>query len=92
MIATAGSICGAARVAKQHGAGDVFVTATHGVLCGPAPQRLAEAPISEIVVTNSIALKPEQQLPNLKTISIAPLLGEAIRRIHRNESVSYLFA
>ncbi|WP_339747300.1 ribose-phosphate pyrophosphokinase [uncultured Rubinisphaera sp.] len=92
MIATAGSICGAARVAKQHGAGDVFVTATHGVLCGPAPQRLAEAPISEIVVTNSIALRPEQQLPNLKTISIAPLLGEAIRRIHRNESVSYLFA
>ncbi len=92
MIATAGSICGAARIAKQHGARDVFVTATHGVLCGPAPQRLAEAPIREIVVTNSIALRPEQQLPNLKTISIAPLLGEAIRRIHRNESVSYLFA
>ena len=92
MIATAGSICGAARVAIQHGAKDVFVSATHGVLCGPAAQRLSEAPIREIIVTNSIALRPEQQLPNLKTISIAPLLGEAIRRIHRNESVSYLFA
>ena len=92
MIATGGSICGAARVAKQHGAKEVYISATHGVLCGPAPQKLADAPITEIVVTNSIALNPEQQLPNLRTISIAPLLGEAIRRIHRNESVSYLFA
>jgi len=92
MIATAGSICGAARIAMQHGARDVFVSATHGVLCGPAPQKLAEAQVREIVVTNSIALKPEQKLPNVKTISIAPLLGEAIRRIHRNESVSYLFS
>jgi ribose-phosphate pyrophosphokinase len=52
---------------------------------------LGEAPIVEIVVTNSLPLKPEQMLPNIRVVSVAPLLGEAIRRIHRNESVSYLF-
>ncbi|MCA8985235.1 MAG: ribose-phosphate pyrophosphokinase [Planctomycetaceae bacterium] len=92
MIATAGSICGAARVARQHGARDVFVCATHGVLCGQASERLAEAPVHEVIVTNSIAQPPEHQFSKLKIVTIAPLLGEAIRRIHRNESVSYLFA
>ncbi len=91
MITTAGSICGAARVAKAHGASKIYVSATHGILCGPAIDRLREAPINEIVITNSVALREEQMLPNIKVVTIAPLLGEAIRRIHRNESVSYLF-
>jgi ribose-phosphate pyrophosphokinase len=91
MISTAGSIIGAVNVAKSHGAGDVYVGATHPVLCGPAAQRLRESPIREIVITNSLPLAPEQRLPNMKIVTVAPLLGEAIRRIHRNESVSYLF-
>ncbi len=91
MISTAGSIVGAVQVVKEHGAGDIYVGATHALLCGPATGRLRESPIKEIVVTNSLPLSKEQQLPNIKVISIAPLLGEAIRRIHRNESVSYLF-
>ena len=91
MISTAGSIVGAVEVVKSHGAGDVYVGATHAVLCGPATGRLRESPIKEVVVTNTLPLSKEQQLPNMKVISIAPLLGEAIRRIHRNESVSYLF-
>ncbi|MEX0717062.1 MAG: ribose-phosphate pyrophosphokinase [Planctomycetaceae bacterium] len=91
MISTAGSIVGAVDVARRHGAAEVYVCCTHPVLCGPAPGRLREAPIRELVVSNSLPLSPEQTLPNLRTISIAPLLGEAIRRIHRNESVSYLF-
>lgn len=91
MISTAGSIVGAVNVVKSHGAGDVYVGTTHPVLCGPAPKRLGESPIRELVVTNSLPLSPEQRLPNMKVISVAPLLGEAIRRIHRNESVSYLF-
>lgn len=91
MIATAGSICGAVRTAKEHGAADVYVAATHGVFCGPATKLLSDAPIKEIVITDSINLQPEQKPPQLKTISIAPLLGEAIRRIHRNESISDLF-
>jgi len=91
MITTAGSIVGAVNVVKQHGAGDVYVSAAHGVLCGPALSRLAEAPIKEVVISNSLPLNHAAALPMIKTVSVAPLLGEAIRRIHRNESVSYLF-
>jgi ribose-phosphate pyrophosphokinase len=91
MITTAGSICGAARVAHQHGASKIYICASHGILVPPAIERLREAPIDEIVITNSVPLLPHQQLPNMKIVTIAPLLGEAIRRIHRNESVSFLF-
>jgi len=91
MITTGGSTVGAVKVVLQHGAQKVFVSATHAVLCGSAPQRLRAAPIEELVVTNSLPINNEQMLPNLRVISVAPLLGEAIRRIHRNESVSYLF-
>jgi ribose-phosphate pyrophosphokinase len=91
MISTAGSIVGAIEIARRHGARDVYVSASHAVLCGPATQRLREADIREVVVTNSLPLREEQKFPNLKVVTIAPLLGEAIRRIHRNESVSYLF-
>ncbi|MFG0333652.1 MAG: ribose-phosphate diphosphokinase [Maioricimonas sp. JB049] len=91
MISTAGSIVGAAEVARNHGAREIYVGAAHGVFCGPALKRLAEAPIKEIVTTDSLPLRPGQRPDNLRSVSIAPLLGEAIRRIHRNESVSYLF-
>lgn len=91
MITTAGSICGAVRVVKEHGAKDVYLSASHAVLCGPAAERLRDANVKEIVVTNSLPLSPEQQLDNVRVVSVASLLGEAIRRIHRNESVSYLF-
>ncbi len=91
MISTAGSICGAVEVAVEHGASDVYVSATHAVLCGPAEARLSEASISELVVTNSLPLDKIQSLPNMRIVSIAPMLGEAIRRIHRNESISHLF-
>jgi ribose-phosphate pyrophosphokinase len=91
MISTGGSIAGAVSVVKEQGAGDVYVGATHAVLCGPAASRLRESPIREIVMTNSLPVPPDQKLPNMRFVSVAPLLGEAIRRIHRNESVSYLF-
>lgn len=91
IISTGGSIVGAARVAKQHGAREVYVGAAHGVFCGPAFSRLSEADIKEIVVTDSLPRSDQPTLRNLKVVSTAPLLGEAIRRIHRNESVSYLF-
>jgi ribose-phosphate pyrophosphokinase len=91
MISTAGSIVGAVEVCKRFGAEDVYVAATHGVFCGPAISRLSRSPIREIVVTNSLGIGDEKQLLNLRTVSIAPMLGEAIRRIHRNESVSVLF-
>ena len=67
------------------------MAATHGVLCGPAIERLRAAPIREVVITNTIPLANTQLLPNIKVLSVAPLLGEAIRRIHLNKSVSKLF-
>jgi len=91
MITTAGSICGAVQVVRDQGAKDVYLSASHAVLCGPATGRLREAEVKEIVVTNSLPLRDEQRLDNLQSVSVATLLGEAIRRIHRNESVSYLF-
>ena len=91
MISTAGSICGAAKVLHDKGAREIHVATTHAVLCGPAVERLKAANLASLVCTDSIPLSPEQVLPQTVVISIAPLLGEAIKRIHRNESVSRLF-
>ena len=90
IIDTAGTICEAARVLKEKGALDIYVCAAHPVFSGPALQRLEEAPIKEVIVSNSIPLganAPEK----IKQLSVAPLLGEAISRIHDDESVSSLF-
>lgn len=91
MISTGGSIVGAVNVVRRHGAKKVYVGAAHGLFCGDALEKLAAAPIDEIVVTDSLPQEASQRLPNLRVVSVAPLLGEAIRRIHRNESVSLLF-
>jgi ribose-phosphate pyrophosphokinase len=91
MISTASSICGASKVLKEHGARQIHVGATHGVLVGPAIERLTAAPIDSVVITDTIPLKSQQMLPKIKVLSVAALLGQAIKRIHRNESVSMLF-
>jgi len=91
MISTAGSICGAAKVLHSRGAREIHVAATHAVLCGPAVERLVAADLASLVCTDSIPLTPEQILPQTQVLGVAPLLGEAIKRIHRNESVSRLF-
>jgi ribose-phosphate pyrophosphokinase len=91
MISTAGSISGAAKVLHARGAKEIHVATTHAVLCGPAVERLANANLKSIVCTDSIPLRPDQILPQMKVLSVAPLLGEAIKRIHRNESISRLF-
>lgn len=91
MISTAGTVVNAAGVARKNGAREVYICATHPVLCGSAVSRLRDAPVQQIIVTDSIPLPPNKQLPNIKVLSIAPLLADAIRRIHYNESVSKLF-
>ncbi len=91
MISTANSICGAARLVKQMGATKIYIAATHGVLCGPAIEQLKNSPIEEIVLSDTIPLLPEHYLPNIKVLTTAPVLGEAIRRIHRQESISHMF-
>jgi len=91
MISTAGSVVGAANVARRAGAREIYACATHGVLCGPAVERLRDAPLNQLILTDSIPLPPNKQLPNIKVLSIAPLLADAIKRIHLDESVSKLF-
>jgi ribose-phosphate pyrophosphokinase len=91
MISTAGSICGAAEVMHQHGARKVYLAATHGLLVGGAVERIDQAPVDGLILTDTIPLPPEKQIPKFTVLSVAPLLGEAIKRIHRNESVSRLF-
>jgi ribose-phosphate pyrophosphokinase len=91
MISTAGTVVNAAYVARRNGARDIYVCATHPVLCGHAIKMLAEAPIRQTVVTDSIPVPPAKHLPNLVQLSVAPLLANAIKRIHLNESVSKLF-
>jgi ribose-phosphate pyrophosphokinase len=91
MISTAGSICGAAEVMHQYGAKQVYLAATHGLLVGGAIEKIQNAPIDGLIITDTIPLPPEKQIPKITTLSVAPLLGEAMKRIHRNESVSRLF-
>ncbi len=91
MISTAGSICSAADVIHAHGAKAIYAAATHGVLVGPAIERLKAAPFKGIVLTDSIPLADDKALPNVTVLSAASLLGQAIKRIHRNESVSMMF-
>ena len=93
MISTAGTVCGAAELCKEQGAEKILLSATHGVLCGPAIERLADSPVDEVVVTDTIPISQEKldKLGKLKVLSISALIGEAIHRIHNNESVSSLF-
>ena len=91
LISTAGSICGAARLVRAVGARAVYVAATHGVLCGNAIDNIQKAPIDEIVVTNTIPLTKKQLIPKVKVLTVAPLLAEAMKRIHHDQSISAMF-
>lgn len=91
IIDTAGTITQGAAALKQWGAGDIYICCTHPVLSGPAVTRLQEAPIKEVLVTNTIPVPEERLVPKMKILSVAPLLGEAIIRIHEDLSVSKLF-
>ncbi len=91
MVDTAGSITEAARALRDTGANDVYCVATHPVLSADATMKLLNADFKEIVFTNTIPIPPDKMLDNIKVLSIAPLFGEAVRRIHYGESVSSLF-
>lgn len=93
IIATGGSIVQAAKVLKDKGAKDIYVGTTHAVLCGTAAEKLAGAPIKEVAVTDTIPLDGRARPlgERISVLSISGLLGEAMRRIHTNESISALF-
>ncbi len=90
-IDTAGSITQAAQVCIDNGASEVYAACVHPVLSGPAIERLALSPIRELVVSNTIPVPPEKRLDKITILSIAPLLGETIQRIHTGASVSLAY-
>jgi ribose-phosphate pyrophosphokinase len=92
MISTAGTVCGAAKLVKERGATSVIIGATHGVFAGAAVERLKESPIDEIIVGDTVPLNGKAtELKNVTVLTVSKLLGEAIKRIHRNESISSMF-
>jgi ribose-phosphate pyrophosphokinase len=91
MIDTAGTLLNTARALRRKKAKRIFACATHGVLSGPAIERLKESPIEEIILTNTVPLNGSKLLPNMTVLSVAELLGKAIQSIHKETSVSNLF-
>ncbi len=90
-VDTAGTLTQAARFLVEKGAREVYACATHPILSPPATERLRASPIKELVVTNTVAIPPAKMLPNITVLSVAPLLGEVIRRIHLGMSVGEMF-
>jgi ribose-phosphate pyrophosphokinase len=92
IIATAGTVSSAASLVKERGAEKIYVGATHGVFAPQAVERLNGSPIDQVLVTDTIPLSERSKKINrIKVLSVAAMLGEAVKRIHRNESVSSLF-
>lgn len=92
IVDTAGTLAGAAKAVIEAGAKEVYASCTHAVLSGPALERIAESPLKELIVTNTIpAKKDAASLGKIRVLSVAKLLGEAIKRIHDEASVSSLF-
>jgi ribose-phosphate pyrophosphokinase len=91
MIDTAGTVSEAARALKDLGARDIYVCATHALLSGPAVERLSNAPVTEVAVTDTIAIPESRRFPSLTVLSVGELLAKAIRFTHSDQSVSSLF-
>ncbi|WP_409303641.1 ribose-phosphate diphosphokinase [Peribacillus sp. SCS-155] len=91
IIDTAGTITLAANALVENGAAEVYACCTHPVLSGPAIERIQNSKIKELVVTNTIALPEEKKIDKIVELSVAPLIGEAIIRVHEEQSVSTLF-
>lgn len=92
MVTTAGSLIEAVDAIKNEGAMDVYATVTHPVLSGPAIERIKKSPLKELMVTDTIPIEKDKHLKKIKVLSVAPLLGEAIKRIHTEVSLSVLFS
>ena len=90
-ITTGGTVIAAAEALEENCAGDIYCCATHAVLSDNAVKRISDSPIKEVVVTDTLPLPEEKRLPNLKTVSVSSILGEAIHRIHSGLSVGAMF-
>ncbi len=90
-IDTAGTVVQAASFLRSVGARHIRIVATHAILSDPATERLRDAPIEELIVTNTVPIPPRKRLPNMTVVSVGNLLGEVIRRIHEGVSVGAMF-
>lgn len=88
---TAGSLVNAVNTVKEAGARSIYIAFTHAVLTGPATERLRALPVTEIVTTNTLPIPVEKQIPNMRILSVAPLIAEVIMRAHEGRSVGELF-
>jgi ribose-phosphate pyrophosphokinase len=91
-IDTAGTLMETVRALEREGVEEIYACATHGVLSDPATDRIRDSSLKEVVLTDSVPLPPAKRLAKITTLSVAPLIGEAIKRIHRGESVGALFS
>ena len=91
MIDTAGTICAGANVLKEKGAKDVYIACTHGVLSGPAPQRLQDCAAKEVVITDTIAIPEDKKFDKLVQVTVADLLAHTIENIENDLPVSDVF-
>ena len=91
MVATAGTICAAADLLKKAGATEVLAAATHGILSGPAIDRIKNSSMTRLIITNTLPLPPEKQCDKIEVLSIAPLLADAISAVFEDASVSEIF-
>jgi len=91
MIDTASTVCSAARLLIDRGATEVYVLATHGILSGPAVERLQSAPIRELVLTNTLPIPGEKQFDRMTVLSIAPIVAQALNAVFEDASVSEIF-
>ncbi len=91
-IDTAGTLMETVRALEREGVHEIYACATHGVLSDPAVDRIRESSLLEVVLTDSVPLPAAKRLAKITTLSVAPLVGEAIKRIHRGESVGALFS
>ena len=87
----AGTVCAAADLLHRKGATDVWIMATHGVLSGPAIDRLKNAPIGEVVVTDTVPLAEDQRIDKIRVLSVAGIVADAIRAVFEDASVSEIF-
>jgi ribose-phosphate pyrophosphokinase len=91
MIDTAGSITSAANLLHERGANDVTIATTHGILSGPAVDRLKNAPVREVVCTNTLPVTADKRWDALTVLSIAPIIAEALKAVFEDTSVSEIF-
>ena len=91
-VSTAGTLVEAANILREHGAKEIYAGATHGILVGPAIQRIEKSPIKELVVTSTVPVEKEKMIDKLKIVSIEPLFAEAIKRLNEEKPLGDLFA